>query len=131
MALLPLDPDPDCDSHPYLYARVIGIFHAIVRHVGPKSLDRAAKNIQFLWVRWYAFDSNIPSGFKAKRLPCIGFLPGDDPQAFGFVDPSHILRASHIMPAYIYGQTSEILSPSICRRFNENNMDWVRYYVDM
>ncbi|KAK0452774.1 uncharacterized protein EV420DRAFT_1700868 [Desarmillaria tabescens] len=113
MALSPstqTDLDSDNNSHPYLYARVIGIFHATVRHVGLQS---------------------IPSGFRAKRLPCIGFLPGDDPQAFGFVDPNDVLHASHIMPAYVYGQTSDILPPSICRRFNENDMDWARYYVDI
>ncbi|KAK0238219.1 hypothetical protein EDD85DRAFT_770189 [Armillaria nabsnona] len=134
MALSPLDPDPDHDSHLYLYTRVVGIFHATICHVGPKSLDCATKTIQFLWVQWYAFDPDIPSGFKAKHLPCIGFLPGDDPQAFGFLSSLywHISnRVLHIVPAYIYGQTSEILLPSICRRFNENHMDWVHYYVDM
>ncbi|KAK0243613.1 hypothetical protein EDD85DRAFT_918032 [Armillaria nabsnona] len=127
MALSPFmqaDFDSNNDAHPYLYARVIGIFHAT-------SIDRTAKNLQFLWVRWYAFDSSIPSGFRAKHLPCIGFLPGDDPQAFGFVDPNDVLHASHVMPAYVYGQTSDILPPSICRRSNENDMDWAHYYVDM
>ncbi|KAK0207344.1 hypothetical protein IW262DRAFT_1469585 [Armillaria fumosa] len=105
------DLDSDNDVRPYLYARVIGIFHATVQ--------------------WYAFDSSIPSGFRAKHLPCIGFLAGDDPQAFGFVDPNNVLRASHVMPAYIYGQTSDILPPSICRRYDENDMDWAHYYVDI
>ncbi|SJL02914.1 uncharacterized protein ARMOST_06255 [Armillaria ostoyae] len=51
MALSPLpQADPDHNSHPYLYARVIGIFHVMVHHVGPKSLDHTAKTIQFLWV---------------------------------------------------------------------------------
>ncbi|KAK0205785.1 hypothetical protein DFS33DRAFT_1485555 [Desarmillaria ectypa] len=59
------------------------------------------------------------------------FSSGDDPQTFGFVDPSDDLRASHIMPTYIYGQTSDILSPSIYRRFNEDVMVWVRHYVDI
>ncbi|PBK84333.1 hypothetical protein ARMGADRAFT_943673 [Armillaria gallica] len=134
MALSPhtqADLNNDNNAHPYLYARVIGIFHARVHHIGPKSLDHMAKNIQFLWVRWYAFDGSIPSGFRAKHLPCIGFLQGDDREAFGFVNPSDVLHASHIMPAYIYGQMSHILPHSICRRVNEKDMDWACYYVDM
>ncbi|KAK0498198.1 hypothetical protein EDD18DRAFT_1015208, partial [Armillaria luteobubalina] len=52
-------------------------------------------------------------GFKARHLQCLGFLSGDDLEAFGFIDPRDIIHASHIVPAYYYGQTQDILPPSI------------------
>ncbi len=76
-------------------------------------------------------DSPYSAGFKAECLICISFLPDDDPQAFGFIKFNDVLYASHIMPAYVYGQMSDILPLSIFRRSNENDMDWAYYYMDM
>ncbi|KAK0226896.1 hypothetical protein EDD85DRAFT_777476 [Armillaria nabsnona] len=87
--------------------------------------------MQFLWVCWYAFDSSVPSRFKVKHLPCLGFLPGDDSLVFGFVDPEHILHACHIMPVYHSGLMPDILAPSISCRFNEKHIDWIQYYMNM
>lgn len=37
MVLSPENEDENNDPHPYWYARIIGIFHAHVRHIGPDS----------------------------------------------------------------------------------------------
>src|SRR6266487_3624509 len=58
----------EMDGHPYWYARVIGIFHAMVRLSGFG--NEWVKN-DFLWVRWYGLDTSQPFGFKAKHLPGI------------------------------------------------------------
>ncbi|KAK0473838.1 hypothetical protein EDD18DRAFT_1091597, partial [Armillaria luteobubalina] len=116
--MLTCEDSSDDQSHSYLYARVIGIFHVIVQLVGTwnsSSKNNSAKKMEFLWVHWYSFDTAISSGFKARCLPCLGFLSEDDPEAFGFIDPRDVICASHIVLAYHYGQTQDILPPSICR----------------
>ncbi|KAF7354440.1 hypothetical protein MVEN_01133000 [Mycena venus] len=40
-----------------------------------------------LSVRWFGIEPNYRSGFKVARLPKVGFVPEDDPNAFGFLDP--------------------------------------------
>ena len=52
------------ESHPYWYARIIGIYHVLVIH--PSSVDPIHMN--FLWVQWYGSDSNprYKSGWKVK-----------------------------------------------------------------
>lgn len=40
-------------SHPFCYARVIGIFHANIICTGPGLLDYQPWRLEFLWVRWF------------------------------------------------------------------------------
>lgn len=120
-------------THPYWYARVIGIFHAEASYHDPNGSleDSRPFNISFLWVRWYGFDGKHRSGFKAKRPHWVGFVHGEDPEAFGFLDPSDVIRAIHLVPVYRLGQTPDFLPPSISRRPNEHDKDYERYAVDM
>jgi hypothetical protein len=124
------DEDEDADnSHPYWYARVIGIFHAMVRRVGGTG---SFEQMDFLWVRWYGFDTHARSGFKARRLHQIGFLDShEDKGAFGFIDPSDVVRAVHLIPAFKLGKCSLFLPPSMARREDEGDEDYVRYYIGM
>jgi len=41
------------DSHHFLYARVLGAYHANVIYTGPGIRDYNARRFDFLWVRWY------------------------------------------------------------------------------
>jgi hypothetical protein len=73
------DPEQDgSQSHPYWYARVIGIFHAEVKHVGPKSKSTQPQMMYFLHVRWYARESSYSGGWEAKRLHWLCFFPTND-----------------------------------------------------
>ena len=102
--------DNESNQHPYWYARVIGIFHAMVSRVGGSTYER----MDFLWVRWYGLDTAARSGFKARQLHQIGFLDSnEDTGAFGFIDPHDIIRAVHLIPAFHFGTTSQLLSPSM------------------
>ncbi|KAH9912562.1 uncharacterized protein B0H18DRAFT_1088384 [Fomitopsis serialis] len=124
--LLAHEDDDDAGEHPYWYARILAMFH-----VHPSVPDKCQK-MDVLWVRWYGRDPTAPGGFKARRLHRLGFVPDDDPYAFGFLDPTSVLRASHIIPAYAYGQVSDLLPPSPCaRRPEEEDMDYMYYYVGM
>ena len=87
--IMVLSQEREPDAHPYWYARIIGIYHTLLRH--ESSPDPIP--LEFLFVRWYGLDLNRTSrfGWKMRRLPKIGFVP-DDPNeespAFGFLDPA-------------------------------------------
>src|ERR1700761_8122793 len=73
------------------------------------------KKMEFLFVRWFGLDTEEPGGGKAKRLHQIGFLDGDDPSAFGFLDPADVVRAVHLIPRFLFGWTGDLLGHSIAR----------------
>ena len=87
--------------------------------------------MEFLWVRWFGYDLNHHAGWAARRLHCIGFIPSEDPGAFGFLDPKDVIRGVHLILGYAYGVTAELLLPSIGRHPQENDVDWVYYYMNM
>ncbi|KAL0062179.1 hypothetical protein AAF712_010934 [Marasmius tenuissimus] len=137
--IMMLTGDPD-DPHPYLYARVVGIYHANVLYVGGGPVHGKTRRMEFLHVRWMQFDEGYEWGWKAKRLPRVHFLDGEDPDAFGFVDPSRVIRASHMIPAYEYKTTNDLLSPkSLARvyeefhegRYVKEEYDWRHFYVNL
>lgn len=88
------------NSHPYLYARVIGIFHANIIYTGPGMINYTPTRLDFLWVRWYTY---VPSVGSPHRLDQLRFPPMSEQDAFGFVDPADVLRSCHIIPAFHHG----------------------------
>ncbi|KAK7021271.1 hypothetical protein R3P38DRAFT_3543752 [Favolaschia claudopus] len=70
------------------------------------------------------------SGWKACRLHRVGFVDFDDGGAFGFLDPSEVIRAAHIIPVFHYGCTSDLLPPSIARRPEQSDSDFHFYYIN-
>ena len=55
----------------------------------------------------------------------------DDRGAFGFLDPSLVIRSAHIIPSYGYGKTQKLMGPSLMRRASEGDEDWILYTVNM
>jgi hypothetical protein len=117
------------NMHSYCYARVLGIYHTLVQLNSPRSRNRALHQVEFLWVRWYDIDEKARAGFAAKRQFQIKFRTGS--QAFGFVNPADILRATHLIPNFHKGTTTRFLGPSMARRTSESDEDYYRYYVNM
>lgn len=122
------DLDPDTgespSGHPYLYARILGVFHADVtlnEHLERRRVT--THTLEFLWVRWYRIDPTFKGGFAARRLHRIQFIPEEDPDAFGFLDPDDIIRAVHIIPAFEHGTIEE----------TSGYLDevWKYYYVNL
>ncbi|KAI0739460.1 hypothetical protein C8Q80DRAFT_1339217 [Daedaleopsis nitida] len=111
----PLDEYDSSSAHGFEYARVIKIFHVNVRLAD--SQMSAFERMDVLFVRWFRVDHSVAGGFKAKRLYRLEFTPtdNDDGIAFGFVDPSDVVRASHIIPAFAHGRTEHLLGPSVAR----------------
>jgi len=127
-----LSPETGPGSHPYWYAHVLGVFHARVLHTGPLATNRSIQHMEFLWVRWFGVDPGHRYGHKVARLPKIGFVPESDPLAFGFLDPSLVLRGCHLIPAFNDGRTSDLLTaPLTAARPPDEVDDWVAFYVNM
>jgi hypothetical protein len=122
------------DSHPYWYARILQIMYADVSHVGNDVPNRSRQRMEFLWVRWFGIEPSHRWGFKAAQLPRVGFVPDTDPFAFGFLDPSLVIRGCHLIPAFRYGRTPELLkTPGSAGRSSDSkdNCDYTAFYVGL
>ncbi|KAK0187447.1 hypothetical protein F5146DRAFT_935067, partial [Armillaria mellea] len=85
--------DEDSDSHSFWYTCILGIYHANVR--------------------WFGIDPEWTGGPSSLHLDCVRYVPENDLSgAFGFMDPSHILHACHLEPAFHLGRTNTLLPPS-------------------
>jgi len=119
----------DDSDHPFLYARVIGIFHANVIYTGSPVVDYRPCRLEFLWVRWYELDPRAPaSGWARSTLDRLRFPPMANEHSFGFLDPADVIRAGYIVPAFATGRRyadGKGLSP--CAR---DSSDWHSYYVN-
>lgn len=117
--------NPDLDPH-FLYARVLGIFHVNAIYLGTGSLrDYRPIRIDFLWVRW--FKTLSFGSLKACAMERLGFPPMADEHAFGFLDPSDMVRGCHLIPAFALGKRySEGKGISFCAR---DSHDFHEYYV--
>ncbi|KAH9010805.1 hypothetical protein EDB84DRAFT_1445518 [Lactarius hengduanensis] len=67
MVLANHDEEPE-DTHPYWYARVIGIFHAMVNQVGRTT---PYEQMDFLWVRWHTSQARAPFPLGLKLGPIL------------------------------------------------------------
>ena len=141
MVLAQPDPRQLPDEHPFLYGRVLGVFHVNVIYSGPGAVDHDARRFDCLWVRWYDLEvgksrdgtrKNAKSRSKtaekpSRRLDRLSFLPWDAEDAVGFIDPADVLRGCHIIPAF---STMKSFpnggGSSSCARDSE---DWNAYYI--
>ncbi|KAJ8592017.1 hypothetical protein M405DRAFT_734033, partial [Rhizopogon salebrosus TDB-379] len=89
------------EQHPYLYARVLGIYHVNATYIGPGMIDYRSHRIDFLWVRWYQCVDRCSS--QHTSLDRVYFPPMAEPDTFGFVDPDDVLRCCHIIPHFAQG----------------------------
>ncbi|KIM81030.1 hypothetical protein PILCRDRAFT_788176 [Piloderma croceum F 1598] len=94
--------------------------------------NRSVQHMEFLWVRWFGIVPGYNSGFKAGHLPKIGSVPETDELAFGFPDPSLVIRACHLIPAFADGTTTDLLnSTRTAARLPAETSDWISFYVSI
>jgi len=128
-------PETGPQAQPYWYARVIGIFHALVSTSHPKAEERSLRRMDFLWVRWFGMEpGRYRHGFRKARLPKIGFVEWTDKYAFTFLDPAQVIRGVHTIPAFKEDRTSALLpaTKSVAQILNPREEDdWVNFYVNM
>ncbi|KAG0694659.1 hypothetical protein DFH29DRAFT_1006136 [Suillus ampliporus] len=118
--------DSDNENHPYLYARVLGIYHVNVTYVGPGMIDYQSYRINFLWVRWYQYVDECPR--QCTPLDRVCFPPMAESDTFGFVDPDDVLRSCHIIPHFAQGLWhSDGRGVSHCA---QDKLDWRFYYIN-
>ena len=88
--------------------------------------------MQVLWVRWLGVEPGYHWGFKEAHLPKVGFVPDTDDDAFGFLDPSLVMRGCHLILAFSEGRTDTLLrrGESCVRKPGESD-DWHTLYVNM
>lgn len=109
--------------HPYLYARVLGIYHANIIYTGPGMLDYTPRRMDFLWVRWYDYQD----GENSARLGQLSFPPLTSARAFGFVDPADVVRGCHIIPRFSRGERYP--SGTGFSKLAHDSRDWRAYNV--
>jgi hypothetical protein len=116
------------NDHPFSYARVLGIYHANVVYKGPGMVNYQPQRLEFLWVRWYRTVETLSAGWSARKLDLIQFPSMTEEDAFGFVDPSDVLRCCHIIPAFARGKSHA--DGKGLSRCAQDSSDWVAYYVN-
>ena len=133
--IMVFSPDSETnDTSPFWYARVLKIFHAYVWTSHPDVRDHSTHSMNILWVRWFGSEPGYNWGFGRARLPKIGFVEWNDPFAFTFLDPAHVVRGCHLIPAFAEGRTSTLLpeGKSAARVLvAEEADDWLNFYVSM
>ena len=132
MAVSPLfDPDLNSatDGHPFVYARVLGIFHAEIVHFHRETSSTSSHTVELVLVHWYRRDIVFNAGFQHRRLHRLTLAPEEDDNAFGFLDPDDIIRGCHIIPAFAHGRNQDryvpVLDPEAERPYV-----WNFYYVN-
>ena len=120
-------------SHPYLYGKALGIYHANVSFSGlvpprvQQDFSNSFQRIDFVWIHWYNYlepESEFSLGRVSLRL-LDSDKPGPEP--LGFVDPADIIRATHLIPQFSGGGPRE---EKIKSRLVKEQDIWDAYYVN-
>ena len=129
LALYEDETQPLADAHPFLYGRVLEIFHANVVYKGPGMCDYTPRRLYFLWVRWYDLEPATKKGKSTTlyELDRLAFPSVSHQGAFGFLDPSDVLRGCHIIPAFAKGRAFP--DGRGISRLARDSDDWKGYYV--
>ena len=115
-------------EHPFLYARVLGIYHVNVAYARTGMLDYVTRRLDFVWVRWYDYIGTDSLRWSDRRLDSVCFPPLDNEKACGFIGPQDILCGCHIIPAFVDGKVHRDLT-SLSRSAKDVN-DFKRYLID-
>ena len=113
--------------HPYIYARVLSIFHVNATYVGPGMVDYRSHRVDVLWVHWYQYIEE-GAGWDTAALDRVCFPPMADEHAFGFIDPDDVLQGCHLIPQFSRGlRYPDGAGISRCA---QDASDWHFYYVN-
>jgi hypothetical protein len=112
-------------AEPWLYAHIVAVYHLFVC----TTIDPEPKRLELLWVRWMERSSSQLGGANANQYTRVSFTPRSSipGESFGFVDPSHVIRACHLIPAFNLGRTRDRLGPSMVR---DPKGDWCAFYTN-
>ncbi|KAI0038494.1 hypothetical protein FA95DRAFT_1470638, partial [Auriscalpium vulgare] len=125
--VLSSDDPTDPSFQPYWYARILSIFHVLYQHAPPDSNPTEYRRMDITWVRWMVQDPGVPSPWTTRRLPRVGPIDLDEPDALGFINPNDIVRGVHLMPDFVSGAADDLPTPSLAREA----VEWKKYRVNM
>jgi len=113
------------ESEPWSYASVLAVYRATIRTAS----NLEPHTLTVLWVRWMQRSALGLTGPNSRNFTRVSFVPSSSisGSTFDFVDPSHIIRACHLIPAFNIGRTHDLLDPSIAR---DPKGDWCAYYAN-
>ena len=114
-------------EHPFIYARVLGIYHANVIVKSTGSQIYTPNRLEFLFVRWFAYQGTSVQ-WTCLKLDSLRFMPVNSENAFGFVDPVNVLRGCHILP-WFRGGRIHADGRGISKVANDKH-DWCQYRVN-
>ena len=112
----------------FSYARVLAIYHVNVIYCNANGAYQMhqPRRMEFLWVRW--FQVIQASAWNALRLDQLAFPTVNSDDAFGFIDPTDVLRGCHVVPRVALGKVhKDHYGISHCAQDIE---DWKGYYVN-
>lgn len=127
---------PSCMTEPYWFARALKIGHVYAKL---RDMDDY-RRIDFVWARWFELDETLKGGWSFKRPPIFSFTPAtSNYEAFGFMDPAHIVRAVHMIPVFAHGRTPlDLPALSIAHEYDVDDADsegewedWEKFYLNM
>lgn len=122
------DQEAEEDSHLFKYAQVLGIYHVNAVYTGPGMINYEPIRMEFLWVRWYRHIKTMKCGWDSMALDRVDFPPIAEDNSFGFLDPSHVLRCTHIIPQFAKDKRhSDGIGLSNCA---QDRSDWTAYYIN-
>lgn len=118
---------PDAD-HPYLYARVLSIFHVNAYCVNAP--EEEPHLVQVLWIRWLDYDASAPGGFVVRRPHRLKFAHVSN-EPFAFIDPDKIVRGVHLIPVFHHQRADNGLAGYTIARSDRRQDDWKYLYIGM
>jgi hypothetical protein len=113
-------------THPYTYARVLGIYRVKVMHPSMTHLE----DRDVLWVHWLEVDQKHRAGWKAKRLYRVQFVPSNEDGVFGFLDPEDVIHGTHLIPGFTHGCIEDPPEDSVSKWNCLPANDWRYYYIN-
>lgn len=115
------------ESEPWSYANVLAVYHMTVCTAS----NPEPQTVSVLWVRWMQRNAVGLTGPNSQNYTQVSYVPWSDTpgSAFDFIDPSHIIRGCHLVPAFALGRTRNLLDPSVARDPGPEG-DWRAYYAN-
>ncbi|QRV80198.1 hypothetical protein RhiJN_08213 [Ceratobasidium sp. AG-Ba] len=130
VVLLPAELEPGSNDHPFIYAKILGVYHAKVGYG-----NNLPRRMDFIHVRWLYYDYERPGGWETNRLDRLSYIKCDNSQditdSFDFIDPKDIIRAAHLIPEFAAGTTTGFLQAATSiSHDNSDQTDWNGFYVN-
>lgn len=97
---------------PYGYAHLLAIGHVMLKYIGPNREEAGVygngqwHKVDLLRVRWYDHNPEQRMSWTSRRLPSLSVVSADEEGAYGFLDPTDVVRGCHIIPSFRYGQST-------------------------